>query len=515
MTTHQPKSTHKSATILGHFLCNYPASSEGPLVLDFPGAGLKSKALAVGWVAGADYLKNPELGSAGASLQDTRAVFSRRGIPSRLLPLDLSLTPGAPQVSIPQPATALSQESFLQTWVISFPELKRPGTGALAGPRLPASATVPRNVRVREGKRRNGAGENITTLQTPRSHGPAEQKVKVQSQPGAAAVRDPPGRSPGYSEPPGGVRRRWRGQIHPRPPPSPQGRPPLRGANSRSCLGTFPGRAAAAAALTLLNTSRSSSSSSRSSTSAGSSAEEPLLPGRGAAPPGQSPPAPPAGRPEERARDARPSPSIPRVRGPPAAAASPAPPSVPIGSRASCASPASPAPAPRPLRRRGTAGPARDPGTSPPGLGPAAGAAGWASGGAWDAVPCGEEEGGLARDLAAGLPRGYPRGRGSGLAEEGATNFRGAPKGLDSCRPISPRERANTVISWILMVAFLLGCGFSPAFTKANATRPPVWSLIFDPVTGLCGHFTVKPGNLDFKTICSHFPVYLYSRKSS
>lgn len=136
MTTHQPKSTHKSATILGHFLCNYPASSEGPSVLDFPGAGLKTKALAVGWVAGADYLKNPELGSAGASLQDTRAVFSRRGIPSRLLPLDLSLTPGAPQVSIPQPATALNQESFLQTWVISFPELKRPGTGALAGPRL-------------------------------------------------------------------------------------------------------------------------------------------------------------------------------------------------------------------------------------------------------------------------------------------------------------------------------------------------------------------------------------------
>lgn len=55
------------------------------------------------------------------------------------------------------------------------------------------------------------------------------------------------------------------------------------------------------AALTLLNTSRSSSSSSRSSTSACSREEELMLPGRGASPPGLSPPAPPAGRPQERA----------------------------------------------------------------------------------------------------------------------------------------------------------------------------------------------------------------------
>lgn len=134
------------------------------------------------------------------------------------------------------------------------------------------------------------------------------------------------------------------------------GWPPHHGANSRSWLGTFPGRAASAAVLTLLNTSRSSSSSSRSSTWACSRAEEPLPPRRGASTPGLSPVAPPAGRPEERAWDARRSPSIPTVRARPAAAASPAPPSVPIGSRASCTSPAGPAPAPRPLRRRGTGG---------------------------------------------------------------------------------------------------------------------------------------------------------------
>lgn len=197
---------------------------------------------------------------------------------------------------------------------------------------------------------------NGTTLQTPRSHGPAERKVKVQksellqfgtcweSAPGRRAARqdqaawgDP---STLGSEPPAGPGERARAAA-------------ARRGQLRELTWNFPGTRRRAA-LTLLNTSRSSSSSSRSSTSACSRAEELMLPERGASPPGLSPPAPPAGRPQERACDARHSPSIPRVRAGPAVAASPVSPSLPIGSRASCASPAGPAPAPCPLRRRGT-----------------------------------------------------------------------------------------------------------------------------------------------------------------
>lgn len=94
--------------------------------------------------------------------------------------------------------------------------------------------------------------------------------------------------------------------------------------------------------------------------------------GRGAAAARQGAAVPrllPTGAPRREARGAlRRCPALalhPESARPQAVAASPAPRSVPIGSRASCTSPAGPAPAPRPLRRRGTAGPGAVPGLIP------------------------------------------------------------------------------------------------------------------------------------------------------
>lgn len=113
------------------------------------------KAVDVGWVLGANYKRDPWLRAAALLI-----LFSRRGIPLHLFPLDLRLILGVPRLKFTTSNTKSRIISLdlgnlsprVRCWLSPKGML---GAGALSGHRLPGSGTVPRSSRQRrkEGKK--------------------------------------------------------------------------------------------------------------------------------------------------------------------------------------------------------------------------------------------------------------------------------------------------------------------------------------------------------------------------